>query len=150
MICPLQVHLQYNWPMILRMNCVLQKPVLQNVLRDAQKWFRHHVTLGSIYSTPSMWPCLNPCRNFGLQQSFYRKSTRQNALQYLRCAAPEFILPHFKVCGMSSRIVVSLKQVSRSCPLKAVWPSQLYSMHMLVWVFIFAMFFVITCHRSTQ
>jgi hypothetical protein len=138
MICPLQVHLQFNWPMILRMNYVLQKLVLQNVLRDAQKWFRYHETCGIIYSAPSMWPCLNTCRNLDLQQSFCQKSTRQNVLQYLRYEAPDFILPHFKVWRTSSRIVVSLIQVSRSYPLKGIWPSQTCILcTLLVWVFLF-------------
>jgi len=149
MICPLQVHLQFNWPMILRMNCVLHKPVLQNVLCDAQKWFRHHETCGNIYSTPGMWPCLNPCRNLGLQWSFCQKSTCQNVLRYLRCATPNFILPHLKVSRTSRRIVVSLIQVSRSCPLKAICLSQTCILcTLLVWVFLFAMFFIITCHRN--
>lgn len=135
--------------MILRMNCVLQKPVPQNVLCDAQKWFRHRETCGTIYSTPIMWPCLNPYRNLGLQQSFCQKSTRQNVLHYLRCAAPDFILPHLKVSGTSSRIAVSLMQVSRSCPLKAVCLSQTCILYiLLVWVFFLLCFFIITCHRN--
>jgi hypothetical protein len=56
-----------------------------------------------------------------------------NVLQYLRCAAPDFIPPHFKVCRTSGRSVVSLIQVSRSCPLQATF---------LVWVFLFSMFFI--------
>jgi hypothetical protein len=96
------------------MKCVLQKPVLQDVLPVMHRSdldFMKPVAPLKVH--PVSDRVLIPAETLACSAPSNNKSTYQNVLQYLKCAAPDFILCHFKVCGTSSRSVASFIQVSR-------------------------------------